>query len=276
MIKSPLNYTGNKYKLLEQIIPLFPKDINNFIDLFGGSFTVGVNVSANKLIYNDICEPVKQLIELIYNKDLNYLLNKIDDTIKNWKLAKDQKENYLAFRKHYNTYKDPLDLYILSCYSFSNGIRFNKKGGFNVPFGNRDFNVNMRKNFVEFKSALAEYEVFFSSVDFEKLKVSTQDFVYIDPPYLHTTANYNENGGWTVNDEERLLKYLDSLTEKGIRWAFSNVLEHKGIDHVHLKEWANGRYNIHYLDHNYNRCSANQHNKLHTTVEVLITNYYAA
>ena len=35
-IKSPLNYTGGKYKLLPQIIPIFPSDINTFVDLFGG------------------------------------------------------------------------------------------------------------------------------------------------------------------------------------------------------------------------------------------------
>lgn len=33
-IKSPLNYIGGKYKILNQILPLFPKKINNFVDLF--------------------------------------------------------------------------------------------------------------------------------------------------------------------------------------------------------------------------------------------------
>jgi adenine-specific DNA-methyltransferase len=35
-VKSPLNYTGGKYKLLSQILPLFPNEIDTFIDLFGG------------------------------------------------------------------------------------------------------------------------------------------------------------------------------------------------------------------------------------------------
>ena len=37
-IKSPLNYTGGKYKLLPQILPLFPNEIDTFIDLFGGGY----------------------------------------------------------------------------------------------------------------------------------------------------------------------------------------------------------------------------------------------
>ncbi|MCA6072598.1 MAG: DNA adenine methylase, partial [Endomicrobium sp.] len=39
-IKSPLNYVGGKYKILPQIIPLFPKDINCFVDLFAGGANV--------------------------------------------------------------------------------------------------------------------------------------------------------------------------------------------------------------------------------------------
>lgn len=35
-IKSPLNYTGGKFKLLPQILPLMPDDIENFVDLFCG------------------------------------------------------------------------------------------------------------------------------------------------------------------------------------------------------------------------------------------------
>ena len=30
MIQSPLNYTGGKYRLLSQILPLFPDDIETF------------------------------------------------------------------------------------------------------------------------------------------------------------------------------------------------------------------------------------------------------
>lgn len=54
MIQSPLNYTGGKFKLLPQILPLFPKQINTFVDLFCGGCNVGINVKANKFIYNDI------------------------------------------------------------------------------------------------------------------------------------------------------------------------------------------------------------------------------
>ena len=54
LIKSCLNYTGGKYKLLPQILPLFPEDINTFVDLFCGGCNVAVNVDANRIVCNDI------------------------------------------------------------------------------------------------------------------------------------------------------------------------------------------------------------------------------
>lgn len=42
-IKSPLNYTGGKYKLLPQLLEIFPKEIDTFVDLFAGGGNVAVN-----------------------------------------------------------------------------------------------------------------------------------------------------------------------------------------------------------------------------------------
>ena len=54
LIKSPLNYVGGKYKLLGDILPLFPEKVNTFVDLFGGGGNVSVNANSNNFIYNDI------------------------------------------------------------------------------------------------------------------------------------------------------------------------------------------------------------------------------
>ena len=64
-VKSPLNYIGGKYKILNQIVPIFPNDINNFIDLFTGGGNVAVNVKAQKIFMND---------NLIYLIDLYHLI----------------------------------------------------------------------------------------------------------------------------------------------------------------------------------------------------------
>ena len=53
MIQSPLNYTGGKYRLLSQILPLFPKNIDLFVDLFCGGCNVGVNAASRRVVFND-------------------------------------------------------------------------------------------------------------------------------------------------------------------------------------------------------------------------------
>ena len=48
-IKSPLNYTGGKYRILPDILPLFPAHPHRFADLFAGGFNVGINAQADRL-----------------------------------------------------------------------------------------------------------------------------------------------------------------------------------------------------------------------------------
>ena len=68
MIQSPLNYTGGKFKLLPQILPLFPKNINTFVDLFCGGCNVGINVDSNRVIYNDLNENLLCLYNTFKNR----------------------------------------------------------------------------------------------------------------------------------------------------------------------------------------------------------------
>ena len=65
-IKSPLNYVGGKYKLLGEMLPFFPTDINRFVDLFGGGFNVGINIDCKHAVYNDIETNVTNLLKHLY------------------------------------------------------------------------------------------------------------------------------------------------------------------------------------------------------------------
>ena len=96
--------------------------------------------------------------------------------------------------------------------------------------------------------------------------------MYCDPPYLNTTATYNENGGWTEKEEQKLYDILDDLNKRNIKFALSNVLEDKGRENLMLKEWSK-KYNVNYLNNTYSNCNYQAKNKDKKTVEVLITNY---
>lgn len=279
LIKSPLNYVGGKYKLLPQILPYIPDNINTFVDLFTGGCNVGININANKIICNDLESVVINLFTNWQSLSSKEALEKLKETILKYDLSKTNEEGFRKIREDYNNGNKSWDMfYAMLTHAFNYQIRFSKQGNYNMPFGrNRSsFNPNMEKNFIRFIDRLNELDIYFLNSDFNKLntdKLGEGDFVYCDPPYLVTCASYNEADGWNETKERQLLDLLDDLNSKGIRFALSNVLDNKGKSNDILKEWAE-KYNINYLNHTYGNCNYHAKDKSNnSTVEVLITNY---
>lgn len=277
--KSPLNYVGGKYKLLEQIIPLLPDDIDTFVDLFTGGCNVGININARKIICNDSEQVVIDLFNSWKDLESSQALSILQNTIDKYQLSKTNEDGFKQIRLDYNNgNKTWYMFYAMLTHSFNYHIRFNKDGNFNVPFGrNRSsFNPSLKKKFIEFIDKLNEKNIDFISMDFSKVDLSmltTNDIVYCDPPYLITCASYNENGGWNEIKERELLKLLDNLNERDIKFALSNVFENKGKSNDILMEWAK-KYNVHHLNNTYANCNYHAKDKTSsTTDEVLITNY---
>lgn len=86
MIMSPLNYSGNKSKILKTLINLFPKNIKTFVDVFCGSGIVGLNSEFKNLILNDKEKHIIDLLQYFQNNSLDDILNKIDKIIVEYKL----------------------------------------------------------------------------------------------------------------------------------------------------------------------------------------------
>lgn len=277
LIKSPLNYIGGKYKLLPQILPLFPKKIDTFIDLFCGGFNVGINVNANKIIGNDLCKEVIQIYKGIQTEGHKNSLKLIKKQIDKYDLSKFNEEGYKKIRNYYNTTdKSWYIFYAMISHAFNYQIRFNKHGKYNMPFGkNRSyFNATLEKHLMEFSLSIENKNIIFTNKSFEDLKIDSltdKDFVYLDPPYLLGCASYNEQNGWNKYKEKVLINLCDELDKHGVKFALSNVLKHKGLENEILINWSNN-YNVNYLNYNYDNCNYQKNNKNETT-EVLITNY---
>jgi len=299
-VKSPLNYTGGKYKLLPQLIEKFPKKIGTFIDLFGGGFNVGINIEADKIIYNDKQKEVTRIIKLFSKFTYNQIIKRIEKNISKYELSNTiengyhyyncnsdsgvgryNKNKYLKMREDYNqikTFNEEKDFLLLTLitFSFNNQIRFNGNNYYNMPVGKRDFNNSTRKNVKEFGIMMKNKNVEIINKDFRDIDIEKYNnpFVYCDPPYILGNASYNENEGWTEKDEIDLLDYLKLLDDKGVFFALSNVIEHKGMSHERLKKWAEDNYfNIIYLKSNYSNSNYQKKDKNSVTREVLITNY---
>lgn len=299
-VQSAINYTGGKFKLIPQLLPFFPDKIDNFYDVFAGGANITVNVKAKKYFVNDINEKVIELYQYLDSQKFSDVLKSVEKMIINYNLSNTKiygyehyqvtssiglkdvnKEAYLRIRDDFNNKVfdrdiEPLVFYILIVYGFNNQIRFNSSGNFNMPTGKRDFNRRMVSKLDNFMSALHKRNIEYSSKDFreflENQKFKKNDFIYLDPPYLISTAAYNENGGWTSKDEIELLAILDDLDKNEIKFALSNVLVHKGKTNKLLEKWSE-KYKVHKLCFNYNNSNYQSKAKVNDTVEVLITNY---
>ena len=299
--KSPLNYVGGKYKLLNQLTKKFPSEVNTFVDYFCGGGNVGVNINAKKVIAVDKEKYLINVLNLFKNYSYTEIIDKLDNIIEKYKLSNTyingydyykcdsssglgsyNKQRYLKLRNDYNKMKEESDektfkFLVLIIYGFNHQIRFNSSGEFNMPVGKRDFNGSIRKNLLAFCEKLKSKNIEFISEDFKKFKIdnlTSEDFCYFDPPYFLGDASYNENNNWTEKDEKDLLNYINKLNEKNIKFALSNVTQHRGEKNNILIDWAiENKYNINYLDYNYNNSNYHSKSKLNVTEEVLITNY---
>lgn len=279
-LKSPLNYTGGKYKLLSSILPLFPKDINTFVDLFCGGCNVAINAKANSIICNDIMSPVIDLYLCLKEYSISFIIQQIYKGINEYHLSLTNKEGFLKLRDDYNKEHKPLDLFLLICYSFNHMIRFNNKFEYNASFGkNRSqYNITIENNLIEFCKAIKNIDFLnYNAFDMDLSYLDGNDFVYCDPPYLISSASYRDGkrgfGDWTREEELKLYDLLDNLDKQGTRFALSNVLSHKDKNNDLLINWSK-KYNINYLNKSlYNNSSYQLKNRESQTEEVLITNY---
>lgn len=295
-IPSPVFYMGSKYRLLKQLIPLFPKTCDIFLDAFGDSGVVSMNYKGTeRTIYNEFNPTLYSLIELFKNENFSIIDTQIQQKVDTYNLVagkkrkdfdteeeflKDingKKERYNNFRKDYNSNKTSiLDLYVLSIFSCNHLIRFNQNGEFNVSFGcNSDYNDTLKNKIKNGMSSLRGVEL--SNGDFFNLDLSfltKNSFIYLDPPYLNTNATYNEKRdflqGWSVDDDFRLFSILEEFDKRGIKWGLSNVFENRGVKNEHLIEWCKkNNYNVTHLKINYSPFGRRGSN----SDEVYICNY---
>lgn len=282
LIKSPINYTGNKWKLLPTLLELFPNNISVFMDLFGGGATVSLNVKAEHIVYNDIVPYVSNMFSDLQEETLESALSKIYDVIKKYELSKINKDGFINLRNDYNSGdKTWQNFYMLMTFSFNQAYRFNNKQEYNCSFGNDKFSFtkNTEEKFTKFMKRLKELDITFTINDFRNVDLSDfdhNDFVYVDCPYLISTANYNDGKrgftGWTGKEELDLLNLLDKLNEQGVRFGLSNVFELDGKSNDMLKNWSN-KYKVYHLDMDYSNSNYQKRNKNTNTDEVYICNY---
>lgn len=290
MINSPLNYTGNKFKLLQQIIPYLDGESESFVDIFGGSGLVALNTQYKKVLINDNNPVTVELLSYFKDNSVKHIFRNMDTIIEEYGftdshrnglrsyaeechegLSRYNKEPFNRLKADYNNSPTIEKLFALVIFGFNHYIRYNSKGFYNVPVGKVDYSTSLRKKTEEYTLALKSKDITITNLDFRDKSLYTNEkaLYYFDPPYLITQAPYNMS--WHDSDDLDLFKLLDSLNDRGIKFALSNVISSNGKENIALKEWSK-KYNIFHLDRKYLNSNYRKKN-ITIAKEVLITNY---
>lgn len=183
---------------------------------------------------------------------------------------------YMYFRYIYNNFnKYKIDkcfksavFYFIREYCYSSMFRYNKSGGFNVPYGGISYN---RKNFKTKIDSLSNCSLVshlknttIKNLDFEEfldnIKPETKDFIFLDPPYDSKFSTYSENK-FDEEDQVRLANYLKNTPAK-----FMLVIKNTELIYSLYKE-----FNIKSFDKKYLVSFQNRNEK--DVKHLLITNY---
>lgn len=287
---SPIFYMGNKKKLIKKgLIDLFPENINVFVEPFGGTGIVSMNTNANMYLINDNNKFLYDLYNLFKNTDSEKIIKHIEGRIEEFNLPKERtkrnifkdkekieeyKKAYINFRNYTNETKNILDYYTLMFFAFSQQPRFNSKGDFNMPYGMDCFSENNKEYIRNGCKFFSQNNIRIFNDTFENFDIDMMDendFIYLDPPYLNTTATYNENNGWTIANEEKLYEFCEELNKRGLKFGISNMFSQRNTQNKMLIEWCNkNKWNVYnFKDMKYSACGKGD-NK---AKEVFICNY---
>jgi len=230
-----IKWVGGKRGLLEQILPLFPQEFNNYYEPFVGGGAVFFEIFSKGMLKNKkvILSDINSELVNTYNVIKNYplkLISYLEDYKKQhckefyYKIRElDRRED---FAKLSDIEKATRFIYLnKTCF---NGLyRVNKKGYFNTPIGKfKNPNIVDKSVILSASEALHNVKIVQQSFK-EVLKYAKKgDLVYFDPPYypLNETSNFTsyDSNCFLEKEQFELFELFDKLANRGVKVVESN------------------------------------------------------
>ncbi len=191
-----LKWAGGKYGLSDVIAKMLPKG-ECLIEPFVGAGSVFLNTDYPKYILNDINQDLINLYKILQVKPDAF----IEDARALFCMENNQSDIYYQFRKEFNDSNDSYFRSLVFLYMNRHGYnglcRYNKSGGYNVPFGKykRPYFPEAELNYFADKAQKATFVCEGYRDTFARAK--TGDVFYCDPPYvpLSKTASFTSYAG---------------------------------------------------------------------------------
>jgi len=227
----PIKSQGIKTKLVRWISTHVEKlEYDRWVEPFMGTGVVAFNIRPKKALLCDSNPHLISFYRALQSKEITGGIVKKHLSKEGEKLLSSQGEHYYEVRKRFNSEGNPLDFLFLSRSCFNGMMRFNKKGGYNVPFCKKPNRfaqslVTKITNQVENISQIIEYgDYTFKHQDFQKTlsELKPSDLVYSDPPYIGRHVDYFDS--W-IEEEEKMLR--NGLIASNVKFLLSTWLSNK-------------------------------------------------
>lgn len=201
-LKPPLKWAGGKRWLVPHLKPIWDRfSDRRYVEPFCGGLAVALGLQPARALLNDI-NP--------------HLVNFYRHVQKGMQPQLAMSNNERLFYKHRTRFNKLIQnggaksreaaelFYYLNRTCFNGLCRFNKSGGFNVPFGTYK-KINYASDFSPYAQVLRHWE--FTNTDVAAIETQADDFIYADPPYDVEFTTYS-SGGFSWSDQRRTAELL--------------------------------------------------------------------
>jgi len=231
-----LKWAGGKRGLLDKILPFFPETIRTYYEPFFGGGALFFHLATEQRFEHAVLNDVNPDLITTYKIVRDFP----DELVRGLQGLTVDKDTYMMLRGYDPEDLDPVARAIRFIYlnkTCFNGLwRVNKQGKFNVPYGDPKGERWVQKPPLVYK----EETIHACSRELNRwAQIHLGDFweicewprpgdlVYFDPPYvpLSPTSNFSDGytqGGFTLDDQSRLVAACRRLVERGVTVVASN------------------------------------------------------
>ena len=270
----PIKSQGIKTKLVPWIRSMIPSDFNGtWIEPFMGTGVVAFNVAPRRAVLCDTNPHLINFYASIASGDITPERVKEFLTREGETLLSKGEDHYYYVRERFNAEHSPLDFLFVNRAGFNGMIRFNKKGGFNIPFCRKPqrfaqaYITKITNQVAWVAKVIHGNDFVFKCQDFSQTiaDATSSDLIYCDPPYIDRHVDYYN--GW---DETHERKLFSSLTGYDGRFILSSWHHNDYRENEYMKSlWS--EHHVLTREHFYH--VGGKETNRNPVVEALVTNF---
>ena len=223
VIVPPIKSQGIKTKLVPWIKSIIPPNFDGvWIEPFMGTGVVAFNIAPKRAILCDTNPHLVNFYSALQSGKITPSLVKEYLVDEGASLLSKGQDHYYAIRERFNQFHEPLDFLFINRAGFNGMIRFNRKGGFNIPFCRKPsrfaqaYVTKIVNQVICIAKLLQTKDFTFMCQSFEKTisLANENDIIYCDPPYIDRHVDYYN--GWNGSHEHGLFNALEATSSRFI------------------------------------------------------------